>query len=86
MIGCRVTVQRLPEREVGGVHARAYTLRHGGALVIVEASRPHRLLRMGQPTDFGSVDATLLGTPAGDLLLHEQGRDREGGVRARRKR
>ncbi|ADV67124.1 hypothetical protein [Deinococcus maricopensis] len=86
MVGGRVHVQRLPDSEVGGVAARAYTLRPGGALVFVEAHAPHRLLRLVQPTDFGSVDALLVGSPAAEQFAREAARERDGGVRARRRR
>lgn len=59
LTGGRVLVQRLPEAEVGGLPARAYFLRPGGAYVYIEQAPPHRLLRLIQPTDFGPVEATL---------------------------
>lgn len=57
MAGGHVLVQRLPDTAVGGTPARAYLLRPGSAYVFVEAAPPHRLLRLIQPTDFGSLEA-----------------------------
>ena len=59
LTGGRVLIQRLADSEVGGVPARAYFLRPGGAYVYVEQVPPHRLLRLIQPTDFGPIEATL---------------------------
>ncbi|GAA5533088.1 hypothetical protein [Deinococcus aluminii] len=59
LTGGRVLVQRLADTEVGGVPARAYFLRPGGAYVYVEQAPPHRLLRLIQPTDFGPVEGAL---------------------------
>jgi hypothetical protein len=59
MAGGTVHVQTLPESEVGGIPARAFYLRPGGAYVLAEREPPHRLLRLIQPTDFGPVEASL---------------------------
>ncbi|WP_370567296.1 hypothetical protein [Deinococcus sp. DB0503] len=59
LTGGRVLIQRLADSEVGGVPARAYFLRPGGAYVYIEQAPPHRLLRLIQPTDFGPIEATL---------------------------
>lgn len=60
MVGGRVHVQHLPAGEVGGVAARVYFLRPGGAYVYTEEQAPHRLLRLIQPSDFGPVEARLM--------------------------
>ncbi|WP_293911531.1 hypothetical protein [Deinococcus sp.] len=59
MAGGTVHVQTLPGSEVGGLAARAFYLRPGGAYVLAERELPHRLLRLIQPTDFGPVEASL---------------------------
>lgn len=60
LTGGAVHIQPLPISEVAGQAARAYYLRPGGAYVASELAAPHRLLRLVQPTDFGSVDASLV--------------------------
>ncbi|MFC4455953.1 hypothetical protein [Deinococcus sonorensis] len=59
MVGGVVHVQALPETEVQGVPVWSYLLRPGGSHVYVEQAPPYRLLRLVQPTDYGSVETTL---------------------------
>jgi len=60
MVGGQVHIQHLPAGEVGGMPARVYFLRPGGAYVYAEEQAPHRLLRLIQPSDFGPVEARLM--------------------------
>ena len=59
LVGGPVQVQPLLGTEIGGVLARAFSLRPGGAYVAAEVAAPHRLLCLIQPTDFGPVEASL---------------------------
>ncbi|WP_245557570.1 DUF3108 domain-containing protein [Deinococcus peraridilitoris] len=59
MAGGKVHVRRLADVDVNGVHARAFELRPGGALVYLADAPPHRVLTLVQPTDFGLLDAIL---------------------------
>ena len=80
MAGGTVHVQTLPGSEVGGLAARAFYLRPGGAYVLAEQGAPHRLLRLIQPTDFGPVEASLHIEPRREERSAEQaGRPRKRG-------
>ncbi|PTA68035.1 hypothetical protein C8263_09970 [Deinococcus arcticus] len=57
LTGGRVLIQRLQSTEVGGVPCTGYFLRPGNAYVYTEQAEPWRLMRLIQPTDFGSVEA-----------------------------